>query len=503
MGRRPKYCKICKQLTECNYACYLKLKIGKGNMASREKSLITNTSILSFGTLCTKGIMFFMTPLFTRWLTANEYGDFDLISSYISLFLPIITLSSGEALFRFLLSEDNKSRDRCTASTVASIYFLGITLTCIFIVIYSIVCRKENFDVIICAGIYLISEIIYNYALTLMRGLKKVNLYAIGSILFVISMVVSVTVFVKIFKLGIKGILIGYTCGNIFSAFIMIESSKAYQYIDLRRADIHKFKEILQYSIPMIPNAISWWIISVSDRTIVTMYIGSSYNAIYAVANKLPSLCTTFFDVFHLSWQQSAIETMADEDHEEYYNLVFNSLLQVVGSICIAILGINYWFFYLLFPEEYSGGIFQAPILIIAFLLSMLSRFIGGIYVAQMKAKENGITSAIAAVVNVLINLALISKIGLFAASISTLVAYLVLFLIRYIGLRKEIRLQFNISSLKIAFFLIIFFLTSYFTNFKFQIVNCIFSLLCFCMLNYKLVRMIFNKIQKIHRSIS
>ena len=74
-------------------------------MKDRKKSLIKNTTILSFGMLCTKGITFITTPLFTRWLSQVEYGTFDLMVTYITLLIPIVTLSSGEAVFRFILDE--------------------------------------------------------------------------------------------------------------------------------------------------------------------------------------------------------------------------------------------------------------------------------------------------------------------------------------------------------------------------------------------------------------
>ena len=95
-------------------------------MESRSKKLALNTVILSIGTLCTKGIMFFMAPLFTRWLTSSEYGTFDLLVSYVSLLLPFLTLSTGEALFRFLLDAENEEKKKTWISTVFFLYLGGI-----------------------------------------------------------------------------------------------------------------------------------------------------------------------------------------------------------------------------------------------------------------------------------------------------------------------------------------------------------------------------------------
>ena len=92
---------------------------------SREGRLLKNTSILAFGTICTKGIMFFMTPLYTMWLSVGDYGTFDLVTTYSSLAVPFVTLAVGEALFRFMLDAESEESRRRIASTAFAVYCVG------------------------------------------------------------------------------------------------------------------------------------------------------------------------------------------------------------------------------------------------------------------------------------------------------------------------------------------------------------------------------------------
>ena len=92
---------------------------------SREGTLVKNTSILAFGTICTKGIMFFMTPLYTLWLSVGDYGTFDLITTYSSLAVPFVTLAVGEALFRFMLDAKSDESRKMIASTAFAVYCVG------------------------------------------------------------------------------------------------------------------------------------------------------------------------------------------------------------------------------------------------------------------------------------------------------------------------------------------------------------------------------------------
>lgn len=462
-------------------------------MENKRDSLLKNTTLMGVGTLCTKGIMFIMTPLITRWLPASEYGKFDLIITYAALLLPILTLASGEAIFRFTLDETNDHNRNKVLSTGFTINIIGATIVALICIFY-LSQVKKNVLIVTSFFLYFVSEIFYNYIIVALRGAKKLSVYTVGNIIYVIGMALFVTIFVYILKLGLAGILLGYACGYLLSIILMVSVAKVPGDLRLKYVSVPTFKRMMSYSLPMIPNSISWWIVNVSDRSLIAMFLGTHFNGIYAVVNKIPSLCTTFFNVFHLSWQQSATEAMNDIDRDSYYSATMNRMFQVVASICIMLLGFNYWFFKLLFSEVYLNGQLQSPILVLAIVFSMLGQFIGGIYVAQMKSKKNGLTTGMAAITNVVINFVLIKKMGLFAASISTLVSYVVLFSVRMIDIRKEIKLTFNTRSYGIAALLLVFFINCYVPLEGVQIANCFLGFVVFGAVNYRY----FSKFMKI-----
>ncbi len=80
----------------------------------------------------------------------------------------------------------------------------------------------------------------------------------------------------------------------------------------------------------------------------------------------------------------------------------------------------------------------------IASIFNILVGFLGSIYVAKKLTKEIAKTSMFAAIINIVVNLCLIKFIGLYAASISTLVAYLAMFVYRAIDSRKYVKLNVN-----------------------------------------------------------
>lgn len=59
---------------------------------SRETSLAKNTLIMTIGTVLPKVSYLITLPIVTAKLTKAEYGTYDLITTMVSLFLPVASL---------------------------------------------------------------------------------------------------------------------------------------------------------------------------------------------------------------------------------------------------------------------------------------------------------------------------------------------------------------------------------------------------------------------------
>ena len=62
------------------------------------------------------------------------------------------------------------------------------------------------------------------------------------------------------------------------------------------------WRQMLAYCVPLIPTAVFWWIMGVSDRYLVKWFVGSDANGIYAVAYKIPTILTILATVFMDAW---------------------------------------------------------------------------------------------------------------------------------------------------------------------------------------------------------
>ena len=117
--------------------------------------------------------------------------------------------------------------------------------------------------------------------------------------------------------------------------------------------------------------------------------------------------------------------------------------------------------FNILINEKFAEAYYQIPILILGSVFNILVSFVGSIYVAKKLTKEIAKTSIISAVINIFVNIALIKSIGLYAASISTVIAYALMFIYRWIDVKKYVK--FNVNKI-LMFALIIMYGVTIFT---------------------------------------
>ena len=105
---------------------------------SKKKELLKNTFIIFVGKTSTQLISFFLLPLYTAYLSKAEYGIVDLIQTYVTLLVPIISLQSGMSLFRALVDsrEDNKK----SGNLIKNNFYIIFIMLLIFSILYFIFC---------------------------------------------------------------------------------------------------------------------------------------------------------------------------------------------------------------------------------------------------------------------------------------------------------------------------------------------------------------------------
>ena len=464
---------------------------------SRESKLAKNTGILAIGTFLPKLASFITLPILTDCLTKEEMGNYDLITVLVSLILPTATLQIQSAAFRFLIDiRKDEKKIRTIVSTILT-FMIPVSLAALLILYFALPGMDPTIKLLICG--YYFADIIVNAFRQLARGLEQNLDYSISAIVSSLCKMIFAVVFVWHFKFGLTGSVIALMGASTMSLIVIMIRSKIYRYYSIKYFSKDCLKEMLKYSWPLIPNGMSMWIMRLSDRFVVTFSMGIAANAVYSVANKIPSLLNLAQSTFTMAWQENASIVSKDDDADKYYSLMFRTMFDLVAGFLGLLICTTPLLFKLFIRGDYGEAYFQMPVLFIAMFFYSMSSFLGGIYVAYMKTKSIGITTTAAAICNLVIDIALIKFIGLYAASGSTLISYLLLFIFRIVDVRKMVKITYDkLHMFLVLAVLVIESVLCYLQMPVLNFINIIFGMAIFFWLNNSLVRAVWTKGMKL-----
>lgn len=416
----------------------------------KKKELARNTLILTIGNICTRFVGFLLIPIYTVMLKPDEFGIVDLFSTYVALLVPMFNWQLENGLFRFMIDyRNNFHKLRVLCSTVAITNIIQIVCYVIFyFAIQSLI--SSEYKVFLLYDV--VMSIVLNMLLQFSRGLGKTNTYSLASFMLATFTVLLNIFFIISLKMGAYGLFWATIVAKIITNIFLIFKLKVWNYIVVKMFDYKELMMVFRYSIPLVPNSLSWWIVDVSDRSIITFFLGVSLNGIYSIANKFSSVYITLYNIFHLAWTESASLHINDADKEIFLNEIINKMFKLLASMCLFVINLIPFVFTLIIDNQYCDSYYQIPILMLAGMCQAAVGLYSVIYIALKDSVEILKTSVLAAMINIISNVLMIGWIGLYAASLSTLLAYLSMLVYRYVHIRKSMNVYLSPKILLITF---------------------------------------------------
>jgi O-antigen/teichoic acid export membrane protein len=389
------------------------------------------------GNFTTKLIYFFLMPIYTSALTVEEFGLADLLNNSLFLIIPILTLSIADAVFRFLLDKDSQPATLLNEG-------LKILAYSYIVALFVLICIYP-FSSEIYWGLFFVlyvTESLKNLFAQFTRGLGKVKTFAINGVLGSFFLLLSTYILLKILHWGITGYLLSFIIGNIVSILYLLWRINILSYIKLSSRNKELLKSMLVYSLPLIPNSLSWWMTNISSRYIIAGYCGLGIAGLFSGASKIPALINVVASIFQQSWQYASVKEYQESTESIFYSRVFHYysfFIIVFGSVTIFIL--PYISRLVLLGEFYEAWIYT-PLLVFSAMLGCFSIFFGVVYTIIKKNRKVLYTTLTGALVNLLLCLILIPFAGVAGALISNVISYLIIVAARIRDTQKYIHIS-------------------------------------------------------------
>ena len=198
----------------------------------------------------------------------------------------------------------------------------------------------------------------------------------------------------------------------------------------------------------MVPSIILWWITNVSDRYMVTYFVGASENGLYTAASKIPNFVILFSTVFIDAWQLSAVDEYDSDSREAFFTKVFRVYSGGIFVVASALIFFCRIITKILVDDSYFNSWKFVPVLIIATSFSCLVNFLASVYMAEKKSFMGMVTALSGAITNIVLNFVLIPIMGATGAAVATVVSFVVVFVFRGFNTHKYVKIDFKLPVL-------------------------------------------------------
>ena len=400
------------------------------------KALFKNTGIIAIGQISTKVVNFLLLPLYTALLTQEDYGIVDLLTTYSGLITVVIGLQMSQAIFRFLVtSRDDAEKKTCIISTVLSSTFaICIVYAIVFLLIQPFISIAYKWYLLL----HVIAAIFLQTASGIARGLGRNGDFAAGNFISASTIIFLNVIFVAVMRLGVVSMLWAYIIGPFVGGTFIVIRCHVLKWFSSKKANRTELKTILSYSVPLVPNELSWQVIHASDRMVVSAVLSIAANGLIAVASKFSTIYTTAFSVFNTSWTEQVVLHYNDEGGVEYINEMFGKMITFFASLAIGIIACMPFVFPIFVNEQFSESYGIIPFYMIAVFFNAVVGLLSAIYLINNETKQVAISTAVAAAVNLGTDIAMIKFIGIYAAPVSSILAYLTISIWRIIDVNKR-----------------------------------------------------------------
>lgn len=399
--------------------------------------LAGDSLVYGLGGIANQAVAVLLVPIYARQLGSEGVGVAGVLNSAVSLSLMIAGLALPSAFFRWYLREaDDLSQRRHVLGVVVAIRtaasLLGFALVLASALpLTAALYGGDHLIVFALAAPIVLFDSFNQVPLSFLRAERRARDYVLVSLSRAVVGTVMILALVVLLRVGVVGVAIGSAVAAALSAAIGIVS--LWRVGALRFSiDRDLMRQMLGFSLPLVPAAIAGWVLNLSDRPLLQVITGSAATVGVYSLGYTAGLVTNALVVqpFSLAWGAAHWEISRASDAPQAFARVMTWFLAFASGVALLVAGMGTDALRLLAGPEFEGSRYIVPFS--AFAYVMFGAYTIGSSGLSIVGRTGLVAGAmgVAAISSVVLNLVLIPILGMFGAAISTILGYLVLALL-------------------------------------------------------------------------
>lgn len=385
-----------------------------------------------------KCISLITTPIFTRLMTTEQYGQFSIYNSWLQIFTIFTTLRLNWGVFSKGMSKYKDDRDGYTSTMQTVTFILAAIVMGVYLIFRKQINALTELPTVIMVA--MLAELLVTPAIDFWSIRKRFD-YIYKPVVFrTLLMVVLNTVIgiVAVYFSEEKGYVRILTCIGVnicFGVGLFIYNLKKGK--KLLCWEYAKFA--LSFNLPLLLHYISQYILDQFDRIMIQKLVGIAAAGIYSVAYNAGALMKIVTQSINNALVPWIYEKLENKEIKQLDNIMF--LVYIVVAIC----AVGFSLFapeivMILADERYHEAIYTIPPVAIGMVFLFIYTTFANIEIYFNQNKFAMFISMIGAFLNIGLNYICIQAFGYIAAAYTTLFCYVVFAASHYVYMTKSVK---------------------------------------------------------------
>lgn len=382
-----------------------------------------------------KGVSLLTTPIFTRIMTTDQYGEFTLYSSWYQVISIFATLNLFYGVYNNGMTKFSDDRPRFTSSLQG----LCTTITLLLLVAYLPAMDFWN-------GLFGLSTL---YMLTMFAELLMIPAFSFWSAgqrynyRYKALIIVTLIIALSTPALGLIAVLnTTYKAeARVLSvALVQVIVGLVFYILNIKRGKTFFNKKYWKYAlcfnIPLIPHYLSSMILGHADRIMIGNMVGKSEAALYSVAYNIAIMVNIVVSAINSSFTPFMYRSLKSGNYGPFRKTT-NVLVALMGILSVGVMMLGPEIIYIIGSDKYSDAVWVIPPVAASTFFMFLYPVFSNVEFYYEKTKFIMVASCLGAALNILLNYMLIPILGYHVAGYTTLLCYIIYAFVHYWFARK------------------------------------------------------------------
>lgn len=390
--------------------------------------IFKNAISYSIGNYMSKLIAILIFPIIVTYLGLEDTGKLDLIISTVMVLTIVFSLHIGDAIYRWFNTQNQEERQISFSNGIVILAIMILLVVIFYVFAYYFYPYPKELLTISC--LILVSQIIYSVFLQIVRGVGNVTRFTIVGIVKSIIFT-SVSLLAVIFTENkLYNTLLGLLAANITCTIFSIWGLNFTAYFRRHFINLSNARKLINYSIPLILNALSWTSFFTINKYIILSNLGLYENGVFAVTEKLATGVFFIGMFYYFSVQDHCLSSLNFEKERVFFKKIIVKVMLISGGSMLMIVA-GAWIIMPIFFPKLVASLDYLIWLATANFFIILASYFGVPYNYKKQTLSMALTSFVGVVISIVLSLLLVSTYAVHGVCISILIGAVFVFVAR------------------------------------------------------------------------